>query len=152
MEDQPMKEAAVGVSLLKIPVSSLARAIPFYEMLFGEKPEFASEAHGWAQFNLGQVTIALYSSGFGEDDRRPGGTLDFHLLVSQLESLRDRLRERRACVTGGLLCGTNGLRSMDIKDPDGNVLRLCERLPEEERRLGTHVRVRRRKTSQESKV
>jgi predicted enzyme related to lactoylglutathione lyase len=152
LEEAPVKQASVGVSLLKIPVSSLARSISFYEILFGGKPEFASEAHGWAQFNLGQVTIALYSAGFGEDDRRAGGSLDFHLLVSQLESLRDRLRERRACVPGGLLCGANGSRSMDITDPDGNVLRLCERLPEEERRLGTHVRVRRRKANQETKV
>lgn len=147
-----MKDCSVGVSLLKIPVTSLARSIIFYEKLFGDKPEFASEAHGWAQFNLGQVTIALYSAGFGEDDRRPSGSLDFHLLVSKLESLRERLCEQRACVTGGLLYGTNGSRSMDIKDPDGNVLRLCERLPEEERRLGTHVRTRRRKANQESKV
>ena len=142
-----MLKASVGISLVKVPVSDLARSLRFYELLFGCKPEFASDAHGWAQFNLGSLTIALYAAGFGEDDRRPGGSLDFHLLVSELDGLRQRLSARGACATGGLLCGANGSRSMDLTDPDGNVIRLCERLPSEERRLGTHVRRRRQKVS-----
>lgn len=142
-----MLKASVGISLVKVPVSDLVRSLRFYELLFGCKPEFASEAHGWAQFNLGTLTVALYAAGFGEDDRRPGGSLDFHLLVSELDSLRDRLGARGACATGGLLYGANGSRSMDLTDPDGNVIRLCERLPSEERRLGTHVRRRRAKVA-----
>jgi predicted enzyme related to lactoylglutathione lyase len=140
-----MLQASVGISLVKVPVTDLTRSLRFYEMLFGGKPEFASEAHGWAQFNLGTLTVALYATGFGEDDRRPGGALDFHLLVSELDSLRERLSKRGCASTGGLLYGANGSRSMDLTDPDGNVLRLCERLPSEERRLGTHVRRRRQK-------
>jgi predicted enzyme related to lactoylglutathione lyase len=147
-----MKQASIGISLLKIPVTDLSRSIPFYSALFGDKPEFASEPHGWAQFNLQTVTIALYTCGFGEDDRRPGGALDFHLLVNNLEALRSRLQQRCGLMSGGILYGANGSRSMDIADPDGNVMRLCERVAADERRLGTHVRIRRRKPSQSARA
>ena len=55
----------LGLATLKIPVSSLSRALAFYEGALGWAPFFRSDAYGWAQLETGGPPLARYVPGQG---------------------------------------------------------------------------------------
>lgn len=77
----------LGVALLKIPVADLSVSVPFYEAALGIQAVFVAEECGWAQFDGATLALALYVPGRGGGDRRPGGSVDFHLDHNRLDTL-----------------------------------------------------------------
>ena len=71
------------LSLIKIPVSDIKRALDFYEAHLDIKNIFYVEQYGWAQFDLDGIPFALYQVGSGGGERRLGGSIDFHLALME---------------------------------------------------------------------
>lgn len=60
-----MKTQSVQLSLVKIPVSSVETAVPYYRDVLGLEEQFSVPEYGWAQFLVGEFPIALYEPGPG---------------------------------------------------------------------------------------
>jgi catechol 2,3-dioxygenase-like lactoylglutathione lyase family enzyme len=115
----------LGVGLLKIPVTDLARAVAFYEDALPLKATVVADEYGWAQLDGASVALALYVPGMGGGDRTVGGTVDFHLHHPRLDDL---LADARAAAPGATVHeNADGTRSLELADPDGNVLKIMER-------------------------
>ena len=117
------------LSLLKIPVSNLETAAQFYEHDLGLTLEFLVEEYGWAQFSAGTLPLALYLPGKGGGDGQIGGSLDFHLSLaaSDFDPLADRLLAAGVLVEDMMHTGADGSTFIDVRDPDGNVLKISRR-------------------------
>src|SRR5438477_11958075 len=76
---KPMSNSGYKLSLLKIPVSDVARGADFYRETLKFKQDFIVEKYGWAQFSAGDLRIALYKPGMGGGDGKIGGSTGFHL-------------------------------------------------------------------------
>lgn len=114
----------IGLALLKIPVSDLARSVAFYEQVLGRQAVFTAEEFGWAQFDLAKIGLALYVPGKGGGDRAIGGSLDFHLHHPDLSQLREKLPDNADQV--GLHENADGSKSLEFCDPDGNVIKIMQ--------------------------
>lgn len=115
----------LGLAFLKIPVTDLARAVDFYSQGFGLTADFVSEQYGWAQLGGADIGLALYVPGKGGGDGVPGQDRDFHLVAGDLDALLK-------CVSplapdAVIATNADGSRSLDLKDPDGNGLRIMQR-------------------------
>jgi len=116
---------SLGVSLLKVPVADLQRAVAFYESALPLQAKFVAEEYGWAQLDGASLAIGLYVPGMGGGDRTPGGTLDFHLSHPRLDELLDDAEA--ADPDASIQSNADGSRSLELTDPDGNVLKIMER-------------------------
>lgn len=114
------------LSLLKVPVRDLEEAVPFYRDVLGMPTQFVAAAYGWAQLSAGQLAIALYVPGQGGGDGPVGGTVGFHLGLppDAFEELVDRLQGAGALVDGRVHRGNDGSVFVDVRDPDGNLLKV----------------------------
>jgi predicted enzyme related to lactoylglutathione lyase len=115
-----------SLSLLKIPVSDITASAKFYSTGLGFQQECVFEEYGWAQFNAGDLPIALYKPGMGGGNRALGGSLDFHLAVSDLEPIRDRLREYYPSLKQGIFKNDDGSETLEFSDPDGNEMKIMK--------------------------
>ncbi len=111
------------LALLKIPVRDLSVAVPFYTALFARAPVFEAAEFGWAQFDMDGLGIALYVPGRGGGDRKPGGSVDFHLWSDGIDELADRLNGY-ADAGAAVFENADGSRSFECRDPDGNALKI----------------------------
>jgi predicted enzyme related to lactoylglutathione lyase len=113
---------ALGVGLLKIPVSDVQVSASFYEAALGLQTKHLVEEYGWAQLDGATVALALYVSGKGGGNRLPGGTTDFHLTSRDL----DALHARAIAVSDDVAIheNTDGSRSLEFTDPDGNCIKI----------------------------
>lgn len=114
----------IGLALLKIPVSDLARSVVFYEQVLGHQAAFTAEEYGWAQFDFADIGLALYVPGKGGGDRVIGGSLDFHLHHPDLADLRKNLPDDADQV--GIHENADGSKSLEFCDPDGNVIKIMQ--------------------------
>lgn len=112
------------LALLKIPVSDVARALPFYRDALGFSEVFVVAEYGWAQLTAGDLPLALYVPGMGGGDRAPGGEVDFHLAVPDLEAWCAAAVGRGASCPAGVERGDDGSAFCVVVDPDGNRLRI----------------------------
>jgi len=78
-------------------------------------------ADGWS--NSGD---ALYVPGQGGGTRSPGGSVDFHLIHSQLDDLMNRVSS--VIETATVYTNNDGSRSLEFLDPDGNEIKIMEAL------------------------
>jgi predicted enzyme related to lactoylglutathione lyase len=115
----------LGVALLKVPVSDLHRARFFYEAAFGLQAKVVVETYGWAQLDGISVALALYVPGKGGGARAPGGSLDFHLTHPDLDELLERVR--RVVPEAAIYENDDGSRSLELADPDGNLIKVMQR-------------------------
>ncbi|WP_299043767.1 VOC family protein [uncultured Tateyamaria sp.] len=113
---------SLRLALLKIPVSDLARSVPFYETVLGQPAAFVAAEFGWAQFHHPEPGLALYVPGQGGGDRTPGGSVDFHLSAQDIDALRDRIAA--IADTARIHENADGSRSLEFKDPDGNDIKI----------------------------
>lgn len=111
------------LGLLKVPTPDLAQAIPFYTTLLDRTPEFVAEEFGWAQFG-GDPALALYVPGQGGGDRPPGGSVDFHLVHSDIDALCATLIQKHPEAGAGIHENADGSRSLECRDPAGNLLKI----------------------------
>lgn len=111
------------LALLKIPVSDVARALPFYRDALGFNEVFVVAEYGWAQLSAADLPLALYVPGLGGGDRAPGGEVDFHLAVPDLEVWCVAAVARGASCPAGVERGDDGTAFCVLVDPDGNRLK-----------------------------
>ena len=105
------------------PVSDLARAAAFYRDVLGLPQEMYSEEWHWAEFNCGNITLAL-KGGERLPKRISGGRIA--LAVNDIPVAHEELKKRGVRVVTephdySVCC------AMEIADPDGNVVILHKR-------------------------
>ena len=112
-----------GTDFVMYLVSDLARAAGFYRDVLGLPQETYSEEWKWAEFNCGNITLAL-KAGEKLPEVNPGGRIA--LAVDDVHVAHEELKKRRVHVVSEprdySVC-----RAMEILDPDGNVVILHQR-------------------------
>ena len=122
-----MASIEFSISLLKIPVSDIARSATFYRDSLGFEEMFVVPEYGWAQLKSGNLQLALYKPGMGGGDRSLGGTVDFHLEVADLERYLAHLISKGTNAGTGIQKGDDGTQFVEVTDPDGNVLKIMKK-------------------------
>jgi len=112
------------LSLLKIPVLDITVSAPFYRDGLGLEEQFVAAEYGWAQFQAGDLPIALYKPGIGGGNRTPGGSVDFHLSTPDLEGLQMRLQAFDPTLKIGIFKNDDGSETLEFSDPDGNEIKV----------------------------
>lgn len=112
-----------GTDFVMYPVSDLARAARFYRDVLGLPQEVYSEEWQWAEFNCGNITLAL-KGGEKLAGPVPGGRIA--LAVDDVQAAREELKKRGVPVLTepqdySVCC------AMEILDPDGNLVILHKR-------------------------
>ncbi len=110
------------VALIKVPVTDIDRSARFYGRLLDAEPSIVAPEFGWAHFETESLTLALYVADHAEDQRPPGGSVDFHLVTEDLAGLEARMADLVPGVA--IRAHDDGSVSFDIADPDGNRLRI----------------------------
>jgi len=119
-----MKTPAFNLSLLKLPVTDVTASANFYREGLGFEQQFVAEEYGWAQFMAGEIPIALYKPGMGGGNRKPGGSVDFHLATAEIEALRDRLKQYDPAIKAEIFKNDDGSETLEFADPDGNEFKI----------------------------
>ncbi|MEO0911604.1 MAG: VOC family protein [Pseudomonadota bacterium] len=115
-----------ALALLKIPVSGLGPALAFYEGALGLPAEFVAEEYGWAQLAGAGLPLALYVPGKGGGNRRPGGSLDFHLAHPSPAALLTQIEAAAPDAGAALHSNADGSQSLECRDPDGNEIKIMK--------------------------
>ncbi len=105
------------------PVSDLARAARFYREVLGLPQEIYSEEWQWAEFNCGNLTLAL------KGGEKPPGAVSggqIALAVEDIHAAHEELKKKGVRVLSEPHDYT-GCWGMKILDPDGNVVILHKR-------------------------
>ena len=121
-----MQDLSIRISLVKIPVTDFAAATAFYREVLGFEEEFAVEAYGWAQYRVGELPLCLYQTGMGGGSGEPGGDTGIHLEVSDAKAAFKFLGDQGAEFACDLTTSDDGGSFFEVKDPDGNTLKICQ--------------------------
>lgn len=121
-----MKSSSFELSLLKIPVSDVSRSAEFYRQGMGWSQKFVMSEYGWAQFEAGSLSIALYVPGMGGGSRPPGASLDFQLAVVDLATLKGQLLDYSSDLGIGIFKNDDGSETLEFSDPDGNEWKIAK--------------------------
>ena len=112
-----------GIDFVMYHVSDLGNAVAFYRDVLGLKPEMVSTEYQWAEFDAGNVTLALRG---GETPIESGTGARVALAVEDVDRAFAELQARPAALLGPVhdfgVC-----RSFEVRDPDGNVILLHRR-------------------------
>ena len=119
-----------GLVLLKVPVSDIARSAAFYGGGLGLEEVFYAPEYSWAQYQTGDLGIALYVPGKSGGESPLGRDLDFHLQTDDLEGLVERLKSGGIDVGEGIGRGDDNWDCLNVRDPDGNLLKIFGPQPE----------------------
>jgi predicted enzyme related to lactoylglutathione lyase len=112
-----------GVDFVMFEVTDLAAAARFYRDVLGLPQEIYSEPHQWAEFDCGDVTLALKGGAAVVE----GGTgVRLALAVDDVEAAFAELQGKGARVVSRPV--DHGVCSaFEVLDPDGNVILLHHR-------------------------
>ncbi|HEY0947015.1 MAG TPA: VOC family protein [Opitutaceae bacterium] len=112
-----------GTDFVLYPVSDFSRAVAFYRDMLGLRPQICSDEWQWAEFDCGNVTLALHG---GQTVASAGSGARVALSVADIDAAWAELTDRGARVFQPLqdygVC-----RSFAVLDPDGNVVLLHRR-------------------------
>ncbi|MGA2749407.1 MAG: VOC family protein [Verrucomicrobiota bacterium] len=112
-----------GTDFVVYPVSDLARAASFYREILGLPQEVYSEEWKWAEFNCGNITLAL-KAGENLPEVITGGRIA--LAVDDIHAAHQEMQKRGVRVVSEphdySVCW-----AMEILDPDGNLVILHKR-------------------------
>jgi predicted enzyme related to lactoylglutathione lyase len=112
-----------GTDFVLYPVRHLAAAAAFYRHALGLKLQVFNEQSGWAEFDCGNVTLALRT---GEVPPPGGQGARLALAVSDLDAAHAELREWGARIVNPPQ--EHGIcRHFEVLDPDGNIVLLHQR-------------------------
>lgn len=112
-----------GTDFVLFHVSDLPRAVKFYRDVLGLKQEVLSEEYQWAEFNCGNLTLALKASA-KPAELAAGARLAF--AVEDISAAHEELKKRGARIL--LPPQDHGCcRHLEIVDPDGHVVILHRR-------------------------
>lgn len=111
-----------AVDFILLPVSDLDRAARFYRETLGLPQEIFSEEYQWAEFDCGNVTLALH----GGQAPAVGAGVRIALAVDDVRRTCARLHAHGVKIAEGPV-NYSVCRSARILDPDGNSLLLHHR-------------------------
>jgi predicted enzyme related to lactoylglutathione lyase len=113
-----------GVDFVMFPVSDLARSARFYRETLGLPEELYNEEYHWAEFNCGNLTLAL-KGGAALPPRSPDSPR-LALAVDDVCSVCEDLKAKGVGIADGptdfSVCWC-----AEIHDPDGNAILLHHR-------------------------
>ncbi len=112
-----------GVDFVMYQVSDLAKAASFYRETLGLAQELYSEQWQWAEFNCGNITLALH--GGAKISKKPPGAR-IALAVNDIQAAYEQLRSKGVNIENGVK-DFSVCRSVEILDPDGNTVLLHQR-------------------------
>jgi predicted enzyme related to lactoylglutathione lyase len=113
----------VGTDFIMYHVSNLSRAVEFYRDVLGLPLEIASEEYHWAEFNCGNVTLALNAS---PHPLRIGCGARIALAVADIDEAYAELVAKHAPIAQAPQ--DHGVcRAFDVRDPDGNLILIHHR-------------------------
>lgn len=112
-----------GTDFVMLEVSDLAAAAHFYRDVLGLPQEIYSEEYRWAEFDCGNLTLALKGAATVVE----GGTgARLALAVDDVEAAHAELQRNGARVVSGPQ--DHGVcQAVEVLDPDGNVIILHHR-------------------------
>lgn len=112
-----------GTDFVMFQVSELTRAVKFYRDVLGLKQEILSEEYQWAEFNCGNLTLAI-KGGAKPAEIAAGARLA--LAVEDIAAAHEELKKRGATIV--LPPQDHGCcRHLEVADPDGHVVILHRR-------------------------
>lgn len=112
-----------GTDFVMIPVSDLAAAARFYRDVLGLPQDIYCEQHQWAEFNCGNVTLALKG---GARVVEGGIGARLALAVDDIAAAYAELQRKGARIVGRPQ--DHGVcQHLEILDPDGNMIILHHR-------------------------
>jgi catechol 2,3-dioxygenase-like lactoylglutathione lyase family enzyme len=128
-QENEMNSQKYKLGLLKIPVTDIERSAQFYKQSLGFKLTFQAPEYGWAQFQAGELELALYIPGKGGGERIIGGNVDFHLVLDgdDFDQLAPALKGASFLVEDMIHTGNDGSTFIDIRDPDENIIKVFRR-------------------------
>jgi predicted enzyme related to lactoylglutathione lyase len=113
----------LGTDFVMYLVSDLARAASFYRDVLGLPQEFYSEEWKWAEFDCGNITLAL-KAGEKLPEVITGGRIA--LAINDIHAAHEEMKKRGVRVVSEphdySVCW-----AMEILDPDGNLVILHRR-------------------------
>lgn len=112
-----------GTDFVLFLVSDLARAAAFYRDVLGLKCEIESAEYQWAEFDCGDVTLALKGGSVGPGEKA-GGRIA--LAVADVRAADAELK-RRGLRTEGEPVDSGVCLAVEVADPDGNRIFLHQR-------------------------
>jgi len=112
-----------GTDFIMLPVSDLATAARFYRETLGLPQEIYSEEYHWAEFNCGNVTLALKG---GSPPAELNAGTRFALAVDDIHAAYAELQARGARL-GGPPQDHGCCWHLEVLDPDGHVVLLHRR-------------------------
>jgi len=112
-----------GTDFVMFQVTDLARAARFYRETLDLPQEVYSEEPPWAEFNCGNVTVALNGG-----VELPGGTASgrIALAVEDVQAAYAELKGK-GVLTMGEPVDYGVCRAVQVPDPDGNIVILHRR-------------------------
>lgn len=118
--------AGYELSLLKIPVSDIQRSAAFYHDTLGFEQQSVYPQYGWAQLKAGELPLALYKPGMGGGDGHIGGSTGFHLLLpaDRFDTLAAALLVQGVLTENRVHHGDDGTIFLEVRDPDGNTMKI----------------------------
>ena len=121
-----MKIAEIGFTVY--PVSSLAKARPFYEGTLGLTPTlvYENEGMGWVEYDIAAGTLAIGAGASQFGPASGGGCVA--LEVEDFEESVTQLREKGVTFNVGPM-ETSVCHLASFSDPDGNSLMIHHRKP-----------------------
>ena len=112
-----------GTDFVMYQVSDLAAAARFYREVLELPQELYNEAWHWAEFNCGNVTLALHG-GISHPEVVSGGRIA--LAVENIHLAFAELRKKGARISKEP-CDFKVCWAMEVLDPDGNTVLLHQR-------------------------
>jgi catechol 2,3-dioxygenase-like lactoylglutathione lyase family enzyme len=124
-----MHSESFKLGMLKIPVRDVQESVAFYEQKLGLNLDFLAPEYGWAQFTLGELSLALYQPNMGGGSRDIGGSVDFHLSLTgnDFDDIAHQLKDEGYLVEDRIHTGADSSTFIDICDPDGNIIKVFRR-------------------------
>lgn len=125
--EQDAKIKWAGVLLVQLQVADLDRAVAFYSETLGMEVESVNRDIQWARIKPGIRNVTI---GLGVGDAAAGsGSSSVNLGVNNLDETRRILEARGVEFLGPTIEIPGVVRLADLKDPDGNTIRLAGHSP-----------------------
>ncbi|MDI1335679.1 MAG: VOC family protein [Lacunisphaera sp.] len=112
-----------GTDFVLYHVSDLSRAVKFYRDVLGLKQEILSEEYQWAEFNCGNLTLAL--KGGAKAGEIPAGAR-LALAVGDITAAHAELQAKGVSMAAPPQSHGN-CQHLEVSDPDGHVVILHRR-------------------------
>ncbi|NWF68444.1 MAG: VOC family protein [Chloroflexi bacterium] len=130
---------SVKYTFTRILVTNFAACFRFYRDVLGLKPGFGTENDTYADFECGDANISLFDKnemsetlGTGALPARPAAQ-DHVCLIFSVENVDTFYKEQSAKGVTFTLPPTDhpdwGIRTVHLRDPDGNLIELNHNLP-----------------------